>query len=111
MCIRDSQFTVLAAVEVLPQASREVHVLVCEREQPSLVTAPSTGVVVGVLHASVAVAVPRAPLIWSVVGLHPRDVPVPPVVITGPVLSEVHVTVLAAVEVLPQASREVHVLV
>jgi hypothetical protein len=33
------------------------------------------------------------------------------VVNTGAVLSEVHVTVLAAVEVLPQASREVHVLV
>ena len=62
------------------------------------------------LHASVADAVPSAPLISLATGLHPSDVVVPPVVIVGPVLSEVHVTVLAAVEVLPQASREVHVL-
>jgi hypothetical protein len=64
-----------------------------------------------VLHASVAVAVPSALLISPADGLHPRDVPVPPVVNTGGVRSAVQVTVLDAVEVLPQASRAVHVLV
>jgi hypothetical protein len=65
----------------------------------------------GVPQPSVAEAVPKAPLISPVVGLQPRVVVVPPVVITGGVLSEVHVTVRDAVDVLPQASRAVHVLV
>ena len=62
-------------------------------------------------HASVAVAVPSALLISPVVGLHPSVVVVPPVTITGAVLSAVHVTVLDAVAVLPQASLAVQVLV
>ena len=81
------------------------------RTQPSLPTAPSLEVTVGVLHASVAVAVPRAPFISPEDGLHPRDVVVPPVVSVGAVRSEIHVTVRDAVEVLPQASVALNVLV
>ena len=44
-------------------------------------------------------------------GLHPSVFVVPPVVSTGPVLSEVHVTVLDVVAVLPQPSLAVKVLV
>src|SRR5678816_592014 len=65
----------------------------------------------GVPQPSVAEAVPKAPLISPEVGLQPSVVVVPPVVITGGVLSEVQVTVRDAVDVLPQASIAVHVLV
>jgi len=68
-------------------------------------------VIVVLPHASLAVAVPSALLISPEVGLHPRVVVVPPVVIDGPELSAVHVTVREAVAVLPQASLAVHVLV
>ena len=50
-----------------------------------LCTLPSLCVTVGTPHASVAVAVPSAAFISPADGLHPRDVPVPPVVIVGPV--------------------------
>ena len=63
------------------------------------------------LQASVAVAVPRAAFISPADGLQPSVVVVPPVVSTGGVISEIHVTVLDAVELLPQASRAVNVLV
>ena len=44
------------AVEVLPQASVTVHVLVCEREHPLLLTAPSVPVrVVAVVGPQVSV--------------------------------------------------------
>src|SRR6266487_1402443 len=56
-------------VDVLPQPSVAVHVLVCERPQPLLCTAPSDEVSVGVLHASVATALPNAALIADVDGL------------------------------------------
>src|SRR4030095_15884229 len=97
------QFTVLDAVDVLPQKSLAVHVLVCVRELPSLEDTVVTP------QASVAIAVPNAPLISPAEGLHPSDVPVPPVVNTGEVRSAIHVTVRAAVEVLPQKSIAVHV--
>ena len=74
-------------------------------------TVPSLEVIVALPQASVAVAVPSALLISAVVGLHPSVVVVPPLTITGAVLSAVHVTVLEAVAVLPQASLAVHVLV
>jgi hypothetical protein len=102
---------VLEAVAVLPQASLAVHVLVCEREQLLLVTLPSLEVIVVLPQASVAVAVPRAALISPAEGLQPSVVVVPPVVITGAVLSKDHVIVLEAIAVLPQASIAVHVLV
>jgi hypothetical protein len=102
---------VLDAVAVLPQPSMAVHVLVCERSQPLLVTVPSEEFIVGVPQASDADAVPRAAFISAAVGLHPSVVVVPPVVITGGVRSEIQVIVLDAVAVLPQPSMAVHVLV
>jgi hypothetical protein len=94
--------TVRAAVEVLPQASLAIHVLVWEREQPSLVMLPSLEDTVGTPQASVAVAVPNAPLISPADGLQPRVVVVPPVVSTGGVRSSIQLTVLDVVDVLPQ---------
>jgi len=76
-------------------------------------TAPSVDVTVGVPHASVAVAEPRAVFISAEDGLQPR-IPlagVPVAVIVGGVTSLVHVAVLEAVAVLPQPSVAVHVLV
>ena len=70
---------------------------------------PLLEVTVGMPQASVAVAVPSAPFISPAEGLHPSDVPVPPVVNTGGVTSAVHVTVREAVAVLPQASLAVNV--
>jgi hypothetical protein len=55
--------------------------------------------------------VPRALFIDDAEGLHPRLVPVPPLLIVGAVLSLIHVTVLAVVDVLLQASLAVNVLV
>src|SRR6266516_1656434 len=101
--------TVLEAVAVLPQASVAVHVLVCDLAQVPLTT-PSTGVRVDVPQASVAVADPSAASIAADDGLHPGVNVVPVAVIVGGVLSFVHVTVLEAVAVLPQASVAVHVL-
>jgi hypothetical protein len=102
---------VLEHVDVLPQASLAVNVLVCEREHPLLDTLPSLDDTVGVPQASVAVAVPRAPFISPAEGLQPSVVVVPPDVSVGGVTSEVHVAVLEHVDVLPQASLAVNVLV
>ena len=66
------------------------------------------------LHASVAEAVPRAPSIAPAVGLHPRFAPlatVPPAVNVGGVTSAIQLIVLDAVEVFPQASVALNVLV
>src|SRR4030095_16537604 len=94
-----------------PQASLAVHVLVWEREQASLVILPSLEDTVGTPQASVAVAVPNAPLISPADGLQPSVVEVPPVVSTGGVLSVVYVTIFVAVAILPQASLAVNVLI
>jgi len=99
------------AEDVLPQASIALNVLVCERLQPSLVTEPSLTLIVGLPHASFVDAVPRHALISPADGLHPSEHDPPPVTRLGGVLSALHVTVRAAVEVLPQASLAVHVLV
>ena len=99
------------AVDELPQASIAVNVLVCEREQVLLTIAPSAKETVGVLHASVADAVPNAPSMAEADGLQPTANGLPLVVIVGPVLSAVHVAVRDAVEVLLQASIAVNVLV
>src|SRR5204862_6709217 len=69
--------TLFRSVELLPQASIAVHVLVCERIHPLVPTAPSVDVTVGVPQASVAVAVPSAALIAATVGLHPSGVSLP----------------------------------
>jgi hypothetical protein len=109
--LSSAQVTTRHAVEVLPHASLAVNVLFCERLHPLLTTRPSLGVTVGVPQKSVAVAVPNAPLISPADGLQPSVVVVPPDVSTGGVLSAVHVTVLAAVDVLLHASFAVNVLV
>ena len=58
-----------------------------------------------------ALAVPSAAFISFKDGLQPSVVAVPPVVIIGATLSATHVTVLEVVEVLPQMSLAVNVLV
>src|SRR5512145_993362 len=104
------QVTVLEAVAVLPQPSTAVNVLTCVTVQVEVVAGASEEVMVTGPHASVAVAVPSAALISDAVGLHPKVVAVPVAVIDGGVRSEVHVTVLEAVAVLPQPSTAVNVL-
>jgi len=74
-------------------------------------TTPSVAVTETVLQASVAVAVPSAALISEAAGLQPREVAVPVAVITGGTRSEVHVTVLDVVAVLPQPSTAVNILI
>ena len=70
-------------------------------------------VIVGVAHASVAVAEPSALSIAAEDGLQPRPpfAGVPVAVIVGAVTSAVHVAVRDVVAVLPQASVAVNVLV
>ena len=100
-------------VDVLPQASVAVKVLVCEREQPLPCTLPSEEVTVGVPHASVAVAPPNAASIADDVGLQARlpFAGVPVAVMVGGVTSTVQVAVLDVVAVAPQSSVAVNVLV
>ena len=62
-------------------------------------------------QSSVAVAVPNAELIATDVGLHPSVAVAPVIVIAGGLLPDVQLTVDAAVEVLPQTSVAVQVLV
>ena len=73
--------------------------------------APSLVVIVVGPQASVAVALPRAASISLAAGLQPSVLAVPLAVMDGEVRSDVHVTVLEAVAVLPQASLAVNVLV
>lgn len=72
---------------------------------------PSLEVIVKIPQASVAVAIPSAPLISAADGLHPSVVVVPVVNNTGTVVLLIQVTVLDAVAVLPHASLAVNVLV
>jgi len=65
------QLAVREVVDVLPQKSVAVNILVCERKQPLLLTEPVDEVTVGVPQASVAVALPNAASIAALVGLHP----------------------------------------
>jgi hypothetical protein len=77
-------------VDVLPQQSHAVHVLTWSRANTGAVLQDHRfEVTVGSPHASVAVAVPSAPSISPAEGLHPSDVPVPPVVNTGGVRSAI----------------------
>lgn len=62
-------------------------------------------------QASVALPEPSAAEIAVDVGLHPKVNVVPVAEMDGGVISSVHVAVLDAVDVLPQASLAVHVLV
>ena len=92
---------VLVVADVLPQASVATNVLVCMRRHPSLSIVPVDDVTVGVPHASVAVAAPRAASIAAELGLHARAplAGVPVAVITGAVTSTVHVAVLVVADV------------
>ena len=64
--------TVLPTEEVLPHPSVAVNLLSCDLLQPVLLIVPSVCAIVGVPHASVAVAEPSAVVIADEVGLHPK---------------------------------------
>src|SRR6185369_4679602 len=101
------QLIVRDALEELLHASVAVHVLICVRVQPLLLTAPSVGVGVTGPQLSVAVAVPRAASICAAVGLQPRVPPLaiePVVEMTGAVTSNVQLMVRDALDELLQAS-------
>lgn len=106
-----SQVTLLEVVAVLPQASVAANVLVWVMLQLVVDWGPSLKVTVGMLQASVALAVPSAALRSEALGLQPSDNVVPLAVIVGGVRSEVQLTVLEVVAVLPQASAAVNVLI
>ena len=103
--------TVEEAVAELPQPSVALKVLVCEAEQPLDCTGPSVTVTAGDPHAAVAVAEPRAALISEAEGLQPRFATAPVIIMVGGLGTLVHVTVVEAVAVLPQASTAINVLV
>ena len=77
------QVTVVEAVAVLPQPSTAEYVLVSEAEQEVVTIVPSLNVRVGVPQPSVADAVPSAAVIADEVGLQPRVVIAPVMVIDG----------------------------
>ena len=106
-----SHVTVLVIVALLPQPSTAVNVLVCEEEQLLVDTAPSVNVIVAVLQPSVAVADPRAAVISEVKGLQPSGTTTYDPVNVGGTRSLVQVTVLEVVDVLPQPSTAVNILV
>jgi hypothetical protein len=103
--------TVVEAVAELPQPSEALKVLVCDAEQEVVTTGPSETITAGVLQAAVAVAEPRAALISEADGLQPRVATAPVIIIVGGLGTLVHVTVVAAVAVLPHASMATNVLV
>src|SRR5258705_2728093 len=88
------QVAVLDVVAVLPQASVDVNVLVCDLIHPLLLIVPVLTVTIGVPQASVAVADPSAASIAADVGLHPSGASLPVVVIAGAVRSSVQIPFL-----------------
>src|SRR4030095_3934110 len=104
------QLTVLVVVALLPQASRAVNVLTCVTIQPAVVGVASLDDIVGLPQPSVAVADPSAAVISVGKGLHPSVTLVYVPVNTGGVRSDVQLTVLEVVALLPHASRAVNVL-
>ena len=105
------QVTVLEAVAELPQPSTAVNVLVCEALHEEVTIAASVTVIVVGPQASVADAEPRALLISDEAGLQPSEVAVPLAVMVGAIRSLVQLTVREVVDVLPQPSTAVNVLV
>jgi len=103
--------TVAEAVAELPQPSEAVNVLVLEAEHPLDCTGPSVTVTAGDPQAAVAVAEPSAAAISEAEGLQPSVGILPVIIIAGGLGTLVHVTVVEAVAVLPQASLAVNVLV
>ena len=95
----------------MPHASIAVHVLVTMRLNPvaqlAALSVEPVIVTVGVPHASDAVGATTD----GMAAKHSRSTLAGVLVNTGAVLSAVHVTVRDAVEVFPQASLAVHVLV
>jgi hypothetical protein len=105
------QLTVLIAVALLPQPSEAMNVLTCEKAQPLEVTAPSVNVTIGVLHAAVAVADPRAAVISAAEGLQPRVTEAGIIIMVGALGALSQLTVLEVVAELPQPSTAVNILV
>ena len=103
--------TVEEAVAELPQPSEALNVLVCEAEQPLDCTGPSVTVTAGEPQAAVAVAEPSAATISEADGLQPSVATAPVIIMVGGLGTLVHVTVVEAVAVLPQASMAINVLV
>jgi len=103
--------TVLIAVAELPQPSEAVKVLICDLEQAAELTTPSVNVTIGVLHAAVAVAEPRAAVISEAAGLHPSVTEAGVIIIAGGLGALNQVTVLVIVAELPHPSTAVKVLV
>ena len=103
--------TVEEAVAELPQPSEALNVLVCEAEQPLDCTGPSVTVTAGEPQAAVAVAEPSAATISEADGLQPSVATAPVIIMVGGLGTLVHVTVVEAVAVLPQASTAENVLV
>ena len=66
------QLTVLDIVDELLHPSSAVNVLVCERRQLLVTTAPSAELIVAAPQPSVADAVPNAAAISDATGLHPN---------------------------------------
>ena len=95
-------------VDVLPQPSVAIYVLVCDLRQPFTVIVPNDDVIVGVPHASVAVAAPGA---GTPAGLQPRSPPGGQNVNAGGVTSTVQVKTCVQVDVFPQPSVAVYVRV
>jgi hypothetical protein len=106
-----SQVTVLEVVAELPQPSTAVNILVCEEEQLLVDTAPSVNVIVAMLQPSVADAEPSAAVISAVKGLQPSGTTTYDPVNVGGIRSLIQVTVLEVVDVLPQPSTAVNILV
>ena len=103
--------TVVEAVAELPQPSEAVNVLVCDRVQLLVCTAPSVNDTTGVPHVAVAVAEPSPALISEADGLQPRVGIAPVIIIIGGLGAFIHVTVLVMVALLPHASTAINVLV
>lgn len=83
------QVTVLVTVEMLPQASVEVNVLVCEEVHPVMTTAASVALTVTVPQLSVAVAEPSAAFICAADGLHVTGKGICVTVIVGEIKSTI----------------------
>jgi hypothetical protein len=98
-------------LDTFPQASAAVKVLVCVRLHSFIIIVPSLNDTTGVPQLSVAEAVPSAALIWVAVGLQPAFNVVPEAVMSGAIVSTIQVMVREVVEIFPQASVAVKVLV
>jgi hypothetical protein len=109
--VSTTQVMVRDVPDIFPQASVAVKVLVCVRLHPMEMIFPSLNDITGIPQLSVAEAVPSAALIWAAVGLQPAFNVVPEAVISGAVVSTIQVMVREVVEIFPQASVAVKVLV